>query len=149
MVASHPMNRSWPRRLVVGALMLASLALACSGGRAKPPVGPTPTPDPTPTPTPTPTPKIAVLVGAGDIADCGNASGGPAEATAKLLDRTAFDAIFTTGDNAYFNATREEFQNCYAPRWGRHRARTFPSLGNHEYQISPFPYFDYFGDRAG
>jgi hypothetical protein len=143
------MNRSWPRAALVLALMLASLSCACSHGAAKPPVGPTPTPDPTPTPTPTPTPQIAVLIGAGDIADCGNAGGAPAEATAKLLDKTAYDAVFTAGDNAYFNATREDFQNCYQPRWGRHRARTFPSPGNHEYQVSVAPYFDYFGDRAG
>jgi hypothetical protein len=145
------MSRSWPCRVVLGLLMVASLTVGCNNGRAKPPVGPTPTPDPTPTPTPppAPAPKIAVLVGAGDIADCANASGGPAEATAKLLDKIAYDAVFTAGDNAYFNATRDDFQNCYAPRWGRHRSRTFPTPGNHEYQVTPFPYFDYFGDRAG
>jgi hypothetical protein len=56
--------------------------------------------------------------------------------------------VFTAGDNAYFNGTEREFTNCYGPRWGRFRNRTYPSPGNHEYQISPTPYFDYFGDRA-
>ena len=144
------MYRYWPR-VVASVLMLlvCAAAYACSGGRAKNPPGPTPIPGDPPITPPPPPPQIAVLAGAGDIADCANAGGAQAEATAKLLDRMGADAIFTAGDNAYFNATREDFQNCYAPRWGRHRARTFPSPGNHEYQVSPMPYFDYFGDRAG
>ena len=142
-----------PVRAVVAVALLVPL-LSCSGGRAKPPTGPTPTPDPTPTPTPTPTPvpppsQIAVIIGAGDIGDCANGGGAPAESTAKLLDENPSDAVFTVGDNAYFNATREDFQNCYQPRWGRHRSRTLPSPGNHEYQLNVGPYFDYFGDRAG
>jgi hypothetical protein len=142
------MVRFWPRIVVLAILLAMPVAYACSRG-AKPPGGPTPTPDPTPTPTPIPIPRIAVLAGAGDIADCAHNGGAHAEATAKLLDKIGADAIFTTGDNAYFNATREDFQNCYGPRWGRHRSRTFPTPGNHEYQVSPAPYFDYFGERAG
>jgi 3',5'-cyclic AMP phosphodiesterase CpdA len=90
-----------------------------------------------------------VFVGAGDIADCANEGGIHAEATAKLLDRMTDATVFTAGDNAYFDATAADFQNCYAPRWGRHKSRTYPSAGNHEYQVSANPYFDYFGDRAG
>jgi Calcineurin-like phosphoesterase len=139
----------WLRTLAVGALMLASMAVAYCGGSAKPP-GPGPDPIIVDPPPPPPTPQIAVLVGAGDIADCGAADrGANAEATAKLLDKIA-GTVFTAGDNAYFNATAADFQNCYHPRWGRHRNRTYPSPGNHEYQ-SPgaLPYFDYFGERAG
>jgi len=131
----------------VSALMLASLAVACSGGGASPPGPPG---GPTPVDPPGPTPQVAVLVGAGDIADCGAADRGVnAEATAKLIDKIA-GTVFTTGDNVYFNATAADFRNCYEPRWGRHKGRTYPSPGNHEYQ-SPgaLPYFDYFGDRAG
>jgi hypothetical protein len=137
----------WVRTLLV---VVAPLAAACTGARTEtvaPPVVPG---QPTPTPIPTPVPSlIAVLVGAGDIADCDNDGGAHAEATAKLLDNIA-GAVFTAGDDAYFNGSAEEFANCYGPRWGRHRSRTFPSPGNHEYQ-SPgaIPYFDYFGDRAG
>jgi 3',5'-cyclic AMP phosphodiesterase CpdA len=140
--------RRW-RTLVVWALTLAPVAAGCSGGRASSP-GPGPDPIIVELLPPPPAPQIAVLVGAGDIADCGAADrGANAEATAKLLDRIA-GTIFTTGDNAYFNATAADFRNCYDPRWGRHKSRTYPSLGNHEYQ-SPgaVPYFDYFGDRAG
>jgi hypothetical protein len=99
-----------------------------------------------------PAPVTAILVGAGDIADCTSAgaeSGAHAEATARLLDRMAYDSVFTAGDNAYFDGTTAQFSNCYASRWGRHKSRTFPSPGNHEYQVSSAPYFDYFGDHAG
>jgi hypothetical protein len=134
------------RTLVAGALMLASLA-GCGGGKSNPPG---PGPDPFDPPTTPPTPQVAVLVGAGDIADCDTADrGANAEATAKLLDKIA-GTVFTAGDNAYFNATAADFRNCYDPRWGRHKSRTYPSPGNHEYQSAgALPYFDYFGERGG
>ncbi len=58
--------------------------------------------------------------------------------------------MFTTGDNAYPAGSDADFRDCYDPFWGRHRLRTRPSAGNHDYQ-SPgaAPYFAYFGDRAG
>jgi len=135
------------RSFVVAALVASCLAGACGSGSSN---TPGPGPDPINPGTTPPPPQIAVFVGAGDIADCGAPDrGASAEATAKLLDRIP-GAVFTTGDNVYFNATTADFQNCYDPRWGRHKARTFPAPGNHEYQ-SPgaLPYFDYFGDRAG
>jgi acid phosphatase type 7 len=138
-------NRSWVRIFV----LLPSLAAACTGAQTN--RGPNSGPGPGPTDLPPP-PVTAILVGAGDIADCssvGADGGAHAEATAKLLDRMGYDAIFTAGDNAYFDGTAAQFANCYGPRWGRHKSRTYPSPGNHEYQISSAPYFDYFGDRAG
>jgi len=87
-----------------------------------------------------------VLAGAGDIGMCG--SSGP-EATATLLD--GIDGIvFTAGDNAYFQGSVQQFRDCYDPSWGRHKARTRPAPGNHEYE-SPgaAPYFSYFGPNAG
>jgi calcineurin-like phosphoesterase family protein len=88
-----------------------------------------------------------VLVGAGDIADCSDLSG--AEATAKLLDKIP-GTVFTAGDNAYEEGTAEQFAKCYGPTWGRHRARTKPSVGNHEFHSGgATPYFDYFGAAAG
>jgi len=87
-----------------------------------------------------------VLVGAGDIADCG--SGGD-EATALLLDGIS-GTVFTAGDNAYDDGTAQEFADCYAPSWGRHRARTRPSPGNHDYNTAgAAPYYAYFGANAG
>jgi hypothetical protein len=92
-----------------------------------------------------------VLVGAGDIADCG--SGGPAEsvaeATAKLLDGIA-GTVVTAGDNAYSSGTEAEFRDCYDPTWGRHKARIRPTPGNHEYNTpDATPYYAYFGASAG
>src|SRR5207247_947738 len=133
-------------------LLLAVLAVcipACTGGSTGSPVTPNPNPNPNPQPIPTPTPPIT-FVGAGDIADCTTiASAANAEATARLIDRMSDAVVFTAGDNAYFNGTAAEFANCYGPRWGRFRTRTRPSPGNHEYNISAMPYFDYFGERAG
>jgi len=88
----------------------------------------------------------AVLVGAGDIADCDRRRG---EATAKLLDGIA-GTVFTAGDHAYPNGTTREFVECYGVSWGRHRNRTRPAPGNHDYS-SPqaAPYFKYFGANAG
>ncbi len=90
---------------------------------------------------------VAVLVGAGDIASCENLAG--AEATARLLDGIP-GTVFTAGDNAYSSGTRRQFADCYAPTWGRHKARTRPSPGNHDYYSSgAAPYFAYFGAAAG
>lgn len=91
--------------------------------------------------------QTAVLVGAGDIADCPDTSG--AEATAKLLDAIP-GTVFTAGDNAYEEGTAEQFAKCYDPTWGRHKARTRPAVGNHEFHSGgATPYFDYFGANAG
>jgi calcineurin-like phosphoesterase family protein len=87
-----------------------------------------------------------VVLGAGDIADC--ASSGD-EATAKLLDDIS-GTVYSTGDNAYESGTTTEFSECYEPTWGRHKARTRPSVGNHEYETADAQgYFDYFGSAAG
>ncbi len=97
----------------------------------------------TPTSYGTPDP---VLVGAGDIATCDSAAD---EATAALLDSIA-GTIYTTGDNAYPLGTDADFRDCYAPAWGRLKARTLPSAGNHEYYTDAGrPYYDYFGAAAG
>ena len=87
-----------------------------------------------------------VLVGAGDIADC--ASSGD-EATAKLLDDIS-GTVYTLGDNAYESGAPSEFSECYDPTWGRHKARTRPSVGHHDYYTEGASgYFDYFGEAAG
>jgi len=87
-----------------------------------------------------------VLVGAGDIASCSSSGD---EATAKLLDNIA-GTVFAAGDNVYESGTADEFQNCYEPTWGRHKARTRPTPGNHEYNTAGASgYFNYFGAAAG
>jgi acid phosphatase type 7 len=86
------------------------------------------------------------LVGAGDIASCSQNSD---SATAKLLGNIP-GTVFTLGDNVYPSGTITQFANCYDPTWGRHKARTKPTLGNHDYNTSgSSAYFNYFGARAG
>jgi len=86
-----------------------------------------------------------VLVGAGDIAYDGQRD----EETAKLLD-TIPGIVVTLGDNAYPDGTAAEFNAYYEPTWGRHKARTLPSVGNHEYDTpGASGYFNYFGTAAG
>jgi len=87
-----------------------------------------------------------VIVGAGDIAKCAHQGD---EATAKLLDNIG-GTVITLGDNVYENGTATEFANCYGPSWGRHKDRTRPAAGNHEYNTPDAAgYFGYFGARAG
>ena len=86
------------------------------------------------------------VIAAGDIADCASNDD---EKTAALL-ATEPGTILTLGDNAYEDGTEEEFADCYEPSWGREKARTFPSVGNHEYGTADASgYFDYFGSGAG
>jgi hypothetical protein len=87
-----------------------------------------------------------VLVGAGDIALCGSNG---AENTARLLDGIE-GTVFTAGDNAYPHGSAADYAECYQPTWGRHRGRTRPTPGNHEYETpNARAYFDYFGAAAG
>src|SRR5437773_6683281 len=87
-----------------------------------------------------------VFVGAGDIADC---SGSGDEATAALLDNIA-GTVFTAGDNVYPDGTDAQFTQCYDPSWGRHKARTRPTPGNHDYHTTGASgYYGYFGSLAG
>ncbi len=90
--------------------------------------------------------QVAVLVGAGDIATCDRNED---EQTAALLDALP-GTVFTLGDNAYASGSPREFEECFAPTWGRHKARMRPALGNHDfYSPRAAPYFAYFGQTAG
>ncbi|HJS42219.1 MAG TPA: Ig-like domain-containing protein [Gemmatimonadales bacterium] len=92
-----------------------------------------------------PRPSSVVFVGAGDIAT----SGGGDESTAKLLDGIS-GTVFTLGDNAYPNGSATEYSSYYGPTWGRHKARTRPVPGNHEYNTQGAEgYYSYFGSAAG
>jgi acid phosphatase type 7 len=124
-------------RLPRVALLVVALGLAMScGGENRMPIF-----------RPTPAPEVAVLVGAGDIAECGGSMG--PETTARLLDRIE-GIVFTAGDNAYPSGTAADFRRCYEPSWGRHKQRTRPSPGNHDYEVpGAADYFTYFGSNAG
>src|SRR6201992_733805 len=88
----------------------------------------------------------AVLLAAGDIADCTNLAG--AEATAKILEDNA-GVVAAIGDLAYPDGTAENFK-CYNKTWGRVKNRTRPAPGNHEFHSEGATfYFEYFGEAAG
>ena len=106
-------------------------------------VSPLPTVTTSPLPTPTLIPESFILVGAGDISSCENDND---ELTAQLLD-TIPGTVFTTGDNVYDRGAPDEFAACYHPTWGRHRDRTRPVPGNHDYGTSGASgYFEYFNN---
>lgn len=88
----------------------------------------------------------AVLIAAGDIADCSDLKG--AEATAKLLEGNP-GTVAALGDLAYPDGTEQNFQ-CYDRTWGRVKSRTRPAVGNHEFHSQGATYyFRYFGAAAG
>ena len=90
--------------------------------------------------------KLAILVGAGDIASCGSRHD---DATAAVVARQG-GIVFTAGDNVYDVGSYQEFLDCYAPSWGRFKDRTFPAPGNHDYDTpGGTGYYRYFGARAG
>ena len=95
------------------------------------------------TTTVTATSQVVTLVGAGNIARCDRTND---EATAALLDNVP-GTVFALGDAAFPNGTPTNYTNCYDPSWGRHKARTYPVTGNHDYDSSATAagYLGYFG----
>jgi hypothetical protein len=88
----------------------------------------------------------AVLVGAGQIADSTKPN---SPYTANLLD-TIPGTVFTLGDNAYDDGSATAFTREYDPYWGRQKARTRPTPGNHDWETAGAAgYFGYFGANAG
>lgn len=114
-----------------------------------------PSPTPTETPAATPTPQPAVLIGAGDIAYCGDApeyqgDEHTAALVEKLLAQSPDAAVFTAGDTVYGDGTMAELKNCFDPSWGRFKERIHPAPGNHDYMTDAgAPYYAYFGAAAG
>jgi len=135
----------------LAASTVAGLAVAgCAAPAGRAPVDrPAASTGGAPGPTATASPSgaaTATLLAAGDIASC-DSSGD--EATAALLDRVD-GVVATLGDHAYPDGSGADFARCYAPGWGRHRGRTRPAPGNHEYHTpGARAYFDYFGPAAG
>jgi hypothetical protein len=154
-VASTDRDTGRPRATSrIAVLLLCVVCLQCSGSNTPisptvagptnpgpPPIAGNPTPGP---PGPPGAPEI--FAGAGDIAWCNN---GNAAGVARLLD-TVGGTLFTLGDNVYMSGTAREFRDCYEPTWGRHKGRTRPTPGNHDYGTpGAAPYFEYFGTNAG
>jgi acid phosphatase type 7 len=94
---------------------------------------------------------FAVLVGAGDIADCDNDGAGvTADIVLDVLREEPDAVVFTTGDNAYENGTEDEFAECFHPTWGQFKDRIRPAVGNHDVASEDAAgYYGYFGQAAG
>lgn len=138
-----------PARVAAAILATVLMAAACGGST---PAQPTPLPNPPPgsVPPPPPPPAViypdAVFVGAGDIGDC-NHDG--ARRTGRLLDGIP-GTVFMLGDGAYPRGSAEDYDKCYDPYWGRHRSRTRPVAGNHDYDEPGSPGFlGYFAGQIG
>ena len=96
---------------------------------------------------PAQTAEPVVVLAAGDIAYCTRTGD---ESTAALIDANPDATVLALGDLAYEDGSAQQFADCYGPSWGRHKARTRPVPGNHEYhQAGAAPYFAYFGTAAG
>ena len=109
------------------ALVCGAVLATCGGGQGRP--------------------REAVLLGAGDIGDCGTQGD---EATARLLDAHPTATIAVLGDVAYQHGSASDFQRCFAPSWGRFRARMRPATGNHDHSTPDAAgYAAYFGARGG
>lgn len=143
MTSFHPPARHRLRRLA-GQLGLGALCglAGCFGLERGPP-------------TELPGPGVAVYA-AGDIADCGDrpaTDSGAARTAAVIAGRLAQEPdahVLTLGDNSYPAGRLTEFEACYGPTWGRFKARTLPTPGNHEHQTpGAAGYYAYFGELAG
>jgi hypothetical protein len=101
----------------------------------------------------------AVLIGVGDIADCGSDGD---EGTARIVDSVlkadsvakVEDAVFTLGDNAYPVGSVANFAQCWGSSWGDPKkgimGKIRPTPGNHEHETDmAAPYYLYFKERAG
>jgi hypothetical protein len=142
--ASVPSNRPSLAGLAFDPVSLSGAASSesSSDGRAS---GPTSAPGPTSLSRSIAASRDPVLVGAGDIADCGLRAD---TATARLV-ATIGGTVFTAGDNAYPNGSARQFRACYGPTWGRFRTRTRPAPGNHDWVTRRLAgYRGYFGARA-
>ena len=100
--------------------------------------------------------KGVSVFAAGDIGECWKKHvrlSGP-DITAAIIERgLAADPaaqVLTIGDNTYPVGLPAEFTDCYEPTWGKFKAVTHPSSGNHEYYTPRANgYYLYFGKAAG
>jgi hypothetical protein len=134
------------------------------------PAPPPPPPPPPPKPPPPPPPTDPVVAAAGDIAcdpasDNFNGGAGTATAckqgaTAQLIESLGVTGVLALGDTQYYCGGYSAFLQSYDRSWGAFKARTHPTVGNHEYLTSGGTdcnagnagangYFTYFGASAG
>ena len=71
-----------------------------------------------------------VLLAAGDVASCWSSGD---ESVSRLLD-TLPGTVAIPGDTEQNHGYAAEFEGCYDPSWGRHKARTKPAVGRSRVQ---------------
>lgn len=86
--------------------------------------------------------RTFVVTAAGDLC---TATPRSCAATARLVRRIGPDAALTLGDNQYPSGEIQDYRRSYDRAWGRFKAITRPSPGNHEWQDSTNGYRAYFG----
>jgi hypothetical protein len=73
--------------------------------------------------------------------------------TARLLYGAGYDAVLPIGDLIEPYPSLRNFRGVWTDTWGRLKGRTYPVLGNHEYDIDGavgyFRYFNGIGNRDG
>jgi hypothetical protein len=132
----------------VAIVLIVTLCVAvCEPLKRAPTPAPSATPTPAPSATPTPPPS-SVLIGASDI--CRLADIDNARLTAALVQAEPSAGVFTVGDNSNDSGTADQYETCFGTTWGAFKARTRPTIGNHDEATSHgAPYFAYFGPAAG
>lgn len=133
------------RRLLAGLLIIGAAAVAATLAVALT------TSPPAPAASASASSEPAVFVGAGDIAECDFPDD---EATAEILDEVVEEhpdaVVYTTGDNAYPSGTYDDLVRCYDPSWGRHKERTRPVVGNHDFgERQGAGHYRYWGEAGG
>jgi hypothetical protein len=94
------------------------------------------------------------VMAAGDISPDPSSSKDDDVATSNLILDADPTAVLTLGDNQYPRGQLADFRSPtgYQGSWGRFKARTHPSPGNHDYSDpagGAVGYFGYFGPLAG
>ena len=86
-----------------------------------------------------------MIAAAGDIS---LTSIGPQQQTSNLLLDAGYAAVLLLGDNQYQNGDLSDYNAYFNPTWGRVKAMTYPSPGNHEYNSLGVGYYSYFSTGA-
>jgi acid phosphatase type 7 len=97
---------------------------------------------------------VVTVMAAGDISPDPSSSKDDDVATSTLILDADPTAVLTLGDHQYPSGELADFQNPrgYEGSWGRFKAKTHPSPGNHDYDDpagGAAGYFGYFGPLAG
>jgi hypothetical protein len=134
----------WPKSVVV-ALIAVSLAIAAGLLAWRLSAQSTPPALAATSVFPQPAQKDRVVLWAvGDGADGSSTS----RRLASQIARTRFDRLLYLGD-VYERGTASEFRTNYAPSYGRMRAKTWPTPGNHDWPRHPEGYDPYWANVTG